>query len=134
MISAFDRAALQKLRPELEAALVAVAAKHGITAKVGSCTFSPAEAKFKLIVTTAGVDHEKAEAERQLFVDMAPAYGLKPEWFGGVCEINRKPYKIVGIKPQSRSYPVICERIDGKRFKFPTYAITAAFARQEASR
>lgn len=45
-ITTFDRANLQALRPEIDAALAAVAQKHGIELRLGNISFDPTGTSF----------------------------------------------------------------------------------------
>jgi hypothetical protein len=119
-ITAFDRKNLQALRTDIDAALKAVGDKHGISLKLGRGTFSAETATFKLELGTVSDTGVVVTKEAQDFKTYALMFGLKPEHLGqSFKDFDGHSYKVVGLKVRSPKFPVLVERADGARFKFP---------------
>jgi len=62
------------------------------------------------------------ERESTMAIDfrkLAGTYGLKAESLYKIFVLRDHVYKIVGLKPRNRKYPIICKDIaTGKNFKF----------------
>jgi hypothetical protein len=125
----FDRPNLRSLRPELEKALADVCAKHGITATIGSGSFTEFECKFKLILNLEGSNESNTESNSQFFELYAKSYGLEPTDLGKTFMVNNNLYVITGINPNRPKFPIAATRSDGKKFKFPALTVKAALAR-----
>ncbi len=101
----------KKVRPELDAALVGVAKKYGLTITAGNGSYDDTSVTFKVQLVLDGVDKGKEEFDRVAFL-----FDLKPEDYGREITSRGRKYKLVGLKPNRPKYPVIGER-DGKRYK-----------------
>lgn len=101
-ITAFNKIALKNLRPEIDAALKAVADKHGIELRLGNISFT--EATFTAKVE-GKIEALADEAARKLFLEMAEMYGLDPE------KISPDGYRLVGFEPKKRSKPWKIEKV-----------------------
>lgn len=117
-----DRETAKDLRSEMQIALNNVANKHGMVVKLGNGTFTSNQ--FWLKVTFQDDDEGSGSFEETNFKQYASMFGLKPSDFGRTFTYNGKRYKVVGIKPQARRFPIVAERQpDGRRFKFPSTVI-----------
>lgn len=116
----FDRATLRMLRPDIEEALKGVGEKHGITFTFNNIRFSDDmfSTRLEARVGENSDDHAKADWDKNCW-----RFGLKPEDFGKTFSYAGTSYKIVGIKPRSRKFPVIAENLAGKKYKMPVEAI-----------
>lgn len=116
----FDRPSLRILGEEINAALQAVATKHGITLKYGGCSFTPTEARFRItgFIPTDGAETPEA-AE---FKHYATLVGLLPEHLGQTFECNGNTYRITGMTRRGGKYPILAER-NGKGFKFTVRSV-----------
>jgi len=111
-----DRTKARLVREAIEKALTSLDPALKVSVEVGSGRFSDTELTLKLIALDkeAGGASNKAEAD---FNKYAKMYGLEAS-LSDVFMSRGKTFKVAGLKPRSRKYPVICERMDGKRFKF----------------
>lgn len=100
-ITAFTKQNLQALRPELEAALAAVAAKHEIKLRVGNARFTGATADLKLELTVEG-----ASKEAEAFRLNASSFYLGADDFGRPVTLGGKLFTIAGLRPRASARPI----------------------------
>jgi hypothetical protein len=118
------RSALKVLKNDIDAALVALGEKHGVVLETGNGRFSPSNATVKLKISCINKGGEVLSKEAEDFKQDCWKFGLQPEDLGKSFRSNVKEWKVVGLLPRSRKYPVLCERLpDGKRFKFPAKVV-----------
>lgn len=118
-ISKFDKTNLRALRIDINAALVAVAVKHGITPNVGNCTFQADSCNWKLEFSIAGAESKESRAlgavvpqlerEHSCTIDRAKVHttasGLKLALVGWNNRAPKKPVMLeeVGTGAQYRT-------------------------------
>ena len=118
----FNRPNIKTLREEIDNALKSIAEKHGISLMLGNVRFSDRSFTGKLEARITDTHGEPTMAVD--FRTLADTYGLKPENLYRMVTIQGKTYKIVGLKPRNRKYPIIVEEItNGKRYKFSAFVI-----------
>ena len=118
----FTRANLKDLRKDIDNALKSVAEKHGLSLMLGNVRFTEDSFTGKLEARITDRVGEPTMAAD--FRSMAPSFGIPSSYLHRIVTINGKRYKIVGLKPRNRKYPIICENTaNGKRFKFSAFAI-----------
>jgi hypothetical protein len=88
----------------------------GIAATQANASFGASEARLKVVLTDLNEDGKKIEVIETNFAAYAEAYGLKQSDFGKTYRSDGKTYKIVGLKPSYRKYPIIVES-GSKRYK-----------------
>ena len=131
MIKAFDPQNLKNVRADIDAALVAIKQKYGITIQLGNISYSPDKATSRLTMIAVGdaatatdpraAALAKAQAE---FKRAASSFGLKPEQFGAEFKFGRDTYKLAGLKPRSPKRPILGTSVrDGKTYVFPESVI-----------
>lgn len=116
-----NKQVLQALRADVNEALKAVAAKHGLGLELGNATFNPraGTAKFAMLVAEPSASGAigraiiKAEAE---WKELASLYRLDPKWLGvsGVRLATGATFKVLGLVSSRAKFPVLCD-VDGKR-------------------
>ena len=131
---------LKALRTEMDAALKAVAERHGLLITTGNASFGPTAATFKLAVAVkgAGVSESSEDARTVKAASdwkmQAGLYGLNPEWLGERFSVNGNFYRVIGLMPRRPKFPVLAEKIQvggassGKNTLFPIETIQRAFA------
>lgn len=102
----FTKQNLPQLRADIDAALAAVAAKHGIKLQTGNISFNPNEATIKLMASAEGA----AEHNLQMLRQFAKLDGINADGVG------RQGEKLIDYDHKKPKYPYIFER-GGKRFK-----------------
>lgn len=122
-IEVFDRASVKQMREEFQAAVDAVAERHGLTAGLGNIRFSAGEFTCKITVETSGNAVVKADLETGMFEVNAMQVGLSPDSFGKTFTRGNNTFRITNVKPRRRKYPVSAENVrTGGKFKFPVSA------------
>ena len=125
-ITTFDRSALRLISDEVEAAVQAIAERHGLTIKAAGGVYGTNEGSVKLVVKVKQAA-SGLSADEDTFRKYAQLYGLEPAWFGQTFRSGGRTYTISGISLTSRTRPVIADR-EGKRFKFDTEDIRRVMA------
>jgi hypothetical protein len=119
-----DRNKVKEISADVEAALQAVATKHGLTVSVRGGVFTQGSFKPR-------VEFKTGDADRAEFEQYARAFGLTPEMFGKTFAApGGARYRIAGLRLNSRKRPVLVQRLDGKQFVFEVAAVLAALARE----
>lgn len=115
-IERIDRATARLLHEEAEAALQAIARKHGLDLKGKTTRYAEDTCKvsWEFIATVDGVE----PAKRRWNTYCAQFY-LTPEDFGRTFTRGGRSYEVTGIKPRAKKYPVQAKDTTGKRYKFP---------------
>lgn len=107
-ITEFNKPALRALRADIDAALAAVGAKHGIGLSAGSASFTGDNATFKLecsLLNGAGV------AESKELVALRECY---PELVNKQVTLNRGSVgRIIGYNPRAHQYPFLVKTVKG---------------------
>ena len=121
-----DRAKAKMIRAELDKTLAQFGEKHGFTFDIGRITFTDKDFKAQV----RGVDTSVTTASSPLELDWNTFKNRYPELSGivlGQRFRNDKGdvYRIVGLKPKNRKYPVIAQREDtGTQYKFSPYSVS----------
>lgn len=97
----FNPETLRVLRPEMEAALAAIAEKHGIKLQLGKMTYTPDGGSFTAKVE-AKVEAIASAAEEKLFREAAALFGYDPD---KVATTPQGEVRLVGYNPKKRSKP-----------------------------
>ena len=109
-ITKFDKPTLRALRTEIDLALAAVGAKHGISVTAGSASFRDNSATFKLecaLLNSAGV------AESKEMVALKECY---PELVDKQVTLSRGTGLtgfIIGYNPRAQKYPFLLQTSKG---------------------
>jgi hypothetical protein len=124
-ITTIDRSTAQQLSKEVEEALSAIAARHGLTLSMGGGKFSPATYMPK--VTFGCVAESGVPAE---FTRLCRLYGLASTDYGRVFRRNNGDLaRITGIHIRRRRFPIGVE-INGKPMLLTQEEVTRLLAAQ----
>jgi len=122
---------------EVEKALNGVAEKFGLAVKVGTRRFGTKDMRFPVEFVITEVDKDSGEMlspEAMAYKKLAGSFGLDSEWLGAEFETYQGRYKIVGLKPRNRKYPVLADDVrTGKKYKFPVSPVKMWFANHPIS-
>jgi hypothetical protein len=107
---------LKMIQNDLRLVFDEIGRKHDIQLNTGTLSYN--ELYFTLPLKGRFLDAlgTTAEADKEEFKIYAPKFGLAPDLFGQMISIGFKVYKIVGIAPKARKYPVVGENA-GKKYK-----------------
>ena len=126
-----DRQQTKKIAEAAEKALAAVAEEFGVQVVGKGGTFLDGSCILKFEFAEVSADGVVNNKEADDFKHYAGRYGLEAEDLGAEFTIGVHTYKIVGCKPRSSKYPIICER-DGKRYKLPALDVATAMEKARA--
>lgn len=116
----FNRKNLPSFRTEIEQALAAVEAKNGVKFDLGRITFTESNFRVKLECTSAADKSGNAVDPRQVKFDANVwRYNIAKDAFGKTFTKGGRKYKIVGLNPRAKKYPLNCEAPNGQQWKMP---------------
>ena len=78
--------------------------------KVGNISYSNEYATIKLEASDIGENGEALSKEAISFQKLAEFYGLKASDLGKTFKVMGNTYKIVGLKPRSKKYPILVQK------------------------
>ena len=122
-ITQFNSKNIDRIREDVEQKLAEVSEKYGIVLTIGGMRYSASEITTRMTVKTITTGIKEGESmkeasDRAEFTRYAASFGLKAEYFGQVVTIDGKRFRIVGLKPKSRKYPVLGQVVgEDKVFK-----------------
>lgn len=131
-IKKFDRASVRTILEECEEALRPIAEKHGLTLNRKGRTYYPDSlpVMYQFLVTEKDEDGNVLTAEAKEFQKRAVMYGLEPEDLHREFVNGGDTFRITGLKPRSRKYPILGENVrTGKTYKFPLETVKAGLKR-----
>jgi len=102
---------VEELRARLQPLLDRVAAETELTLTMGKITYTAHNAVFAIEAAVRGAGGVVMGREAEAFLMNALQFGLEVTDLGRDFQHFDKWYRIVGMKPRSKT-PVICQRID----------------------
>lgn len=113
---------------DFETAIEGVANRHNL--HLGRFRASYNKEELRIPVKFLAIEHDedgrKLSPEEANFRKLAPGYGLEPDDYGELLYIKGQTYKITGINPRARKYPIIAKTQDGVTWKLPVSSVTRA--------
>ena len=123
-ISSLDRSSVRMIADDIEIALAKVAKRYGVKIEVGNSSFSSTNCTTKINISTVAKNGTVMTKEATDFNHYAHSFGIKGYMLGDTFEFRYETYKITGLKPRSRKYPLLAENVNtGKVYKFPASVI-----------
>jgi len=135
-IQRFDKKNVQEVLDACKEALELVAEEYGVVLQRKHCTYQYNEVPiaFKLIIPERADDGSAVAPEETEFRKYASRFGLDPNFYGEMFKTYSGVYRVSGIKPKSRKYPVLGERVtDGRVFKFQAQVVLDGIGRKEGA-
>lgn len=118
-----ERSTVKDLSADIQAALQAVALKHGVKFTPKGCSFSPSNATFRIEAAVIGDGGVAETRERTDFTNYATQFGLKPEWLDKSFLHGAHNYVIVGLATR-KSKPVLATKLGTDRtYMFPANTV-----------
>jgi hypothetical protein len=119
-ITSFDRATCRVVSTRIEALLAPLADELGIKIQTKGGRFSGQSYTLKVECATVSEDGNVMTQEAQDFQVYAFRYGLDADDLFTTFERNGSTWTLVGCKPRSRKYPLLCrDEGNGKTYKLP---------------
>jgi hypothetical protein len=121
---------LKMIQYDLKDAFAEIGKKHGLQLVMGTMTYN--ELYFTMPVKGRFLDAlgSTEAADKEEFELYARKFGLDPKLFGQTINTGLKSYKIVGIAPKARKYPVMAEA-QGKRYKLTAESVIFAVGKEK---
>jgi len=120
-IERFDRPTAKKMREAINTELASLEEYFGVTVNLGNIRYSDDSLSVKLELRVGGDPEEHA---RKDWEKNCAFYGFKAEDFGREFTYALDTYKVVGINPRSRKFPLVAERVkNGKQYKMPVSVV-----------
>lgn len=129
-IESFNKENLKELKKAINNSLGLIGRTFGIEIKLGSVSYGEYNFTGKLEANLESKDGEIFTKEAVAYKKYCTTYGLEPDWLGKEFKYKTKTYKVIGLSPSARTYPVICSSGDST-YKFPIETIQ--FSLQKAS-
>jgi len=116
-----DRKTVDLLRAEINAAIQAVADKHGLSLKASKAAYSNGtHGSVTVEIATLGQDGIVQDRAATDFKAMATFYGFQADDFGKTFTTPQgKTFTIVGLRANARKTPIIGRSPEGKDYIFP---------------
>ncbi len=129
-ISSFDRQNIDVVRDSIEAALTAVAERHGVSFSLGSIRFSRSAFKVTLEGNVSGGSESFGARDAAAYRDFAASYGLKPEFLNQTFECRGRSFRLVGLRygRAPKNIFVVADVQTGKEFVTSLKVVRAGFA------
>lgn len=116
----FDKSKVKTVRADIDAALASVEKKHGVKFSLGTIRFTANDFRAKLeCVSTVTSNGSAVNADQVKFENQAARFGIRTDSFGKTFTYFGDRYKIVGLNPRAKKYPVQAQGPRGKRYKMP---------------
>ena len=131
-VTKFNQTNVGAILEECREALAPIAEKYGLVLDRKGRTYhhDALPVMFQMLVKKTDEDGNVITADGKAFIEQAVFYGLKPEDLGQEFTSRGKKFRITGLKPRSRKYPVLAEEVaTGKTYKFPAEAVKAGLSR-----
>ena len=115
-----NRATAKRVGQKIEAALQSIGEELGMQIRARGGSFGATACAIKLEVSELADDGVAKTPERAAFIQQAHHYGLSPEDLDAeFTGQDGAVYRIVGLSPRKRRYPIVAERLsDGTLYKF----------------
>lgn len=112
---------VKQLRSEINDALKTVGDKHNLTVQIGrSITYDDAGFTARIEGVEVTNPDDKDAVERAKFErDVSRVYGVEKDDFHRSFSHNGTRFKLVGVNPKAKKYPIIGKNGNGTRYKFP---------------
>jgi len=124
-IATFNRNNIDAIRKSINEKLAQVSKELGIALSIGGMNYSSDTITTRLTINAVGDNIKDGESieeanKRAEFEKYAQLFGLQKSDFGKEVKLNNKLFRICGIAPKSRKYPILAlNREDGKVYKLP---------------
>ena len=117
-IKRFEKSHLVLLRKDIQKELESIGEKYGIVLNLGSIKFDDFSFSGKIEARIFRDAKEVEKEDRKEFEELCSIAGLKPSDYNRAFTSNGKVYRVCGISPRARKYPVVAVNDKGRKYKF----------------
>jgi len=105
----------KQIREDINNALKEIEKKHGVNFHIGTISYRGDDSfSARISCFKSSIEEEYAENYRNLH----EMYMMKEEWLNKEIELDHGVHRLIGIAPNSATYPIVIKRItDGQLFK-----------------
>ena len=130
-----NRSTAKLIGQKIEAALKSIGEELGMQIRARGGSYSATACQIKLEVSELSDNGTAQTPERIAFIEQAMYYGLVSEDLDAEFTAqNGTTYKIVGLSPRKRKYPIMAARQpDGKIYKFAEATVVRLLAETRAA-
>ena len=120
----FTKSNLPGFRADIATALASVEAKHGVKFDLGRISYTATNFRVKLECNSASDQSGNAVDPRLTkFLANTFRYNISDAAFGQTFTSRGRKFKIVGLNPRAKKYPLSVEDTKGGRYKMPMSAL-----------
>ena len=118
--------AIRTINNDIKEAIQSVAAKHGVSIKLGNTRYTTDNYSTKLEV--AVIKNGKVVTQKSSDFDLyKESFGVNAN-LGDKFYDRGEEYEITGLAPRSTKYPILCKNLhNGKTYKFPVDEVNNHF-------
>ena len=114
-----NKAELKHIRSRIDETLKALGEELCMQFHAGNCSYQEDRGTFKLEFIKRNENGTVTSQARKDFAKYSYMHGLKPEDIDRIFENRGEKYRVTGLLPRRRKYPIEAKRIkDGKCFIF----------------
>lgn len=131
-VTKFTPSNVRMILEECREALEPIAEKHSLVLDNKGRTYyrDSLPVLFQFLVKEEDEDGNALKAEAKDFLKVGRMFGFEPGDLGKEFQTRGETFRITGLKPRSRKYPVLAENVrTGKSYKFPADVVKAALER-----
>lgn len=128
-ITRFDRDVCRMVAQVAERAVREALAPYGLNVRVHGGSFGDGFYAMKIEAAVVQAGGLVLDRDADAFLKLANLYGFEAADLGRTFEDVGHTWKVAGLKPKSDRFPVLVEREDGKRFKYPADRVLRGLGR-----
>ena len=115
---------LNAFRKDMDAAMKAVAEKHGLDTDVAyKISYTANDFTVKSVKFV-----EKVDTAQSLFEEVCADYGFYPEDYGHIYQLVGRQFKLIGINPRASASPLLMEEVTtGRQYRVRAIAVPKSF-------
>lgn len=130
-IESFDPTICKSVSESVMEALKPLEESYGVTFQLGNGSYDSNSYKFRINCLKLSKDGEPICTEKEDFKKYCNLFGLEESDLGKTFKCRNNIYKLYGLKPRNRKYPVLAKDVmNGKIYKFSAYNVKSFLGRK----
>jgi len=114
----FDHEKVAELRPLLQKWAKETYGEDCVL-ELGTLKFNANQVSGRITISM-----KDSEGVPSAFSRLAPSMGLKSSDYQRLFKVSGSMYRVVGINPRAKKYPILAQKHDGEKFKFAVDTVT----------